>query len=273
MYRNLIIFLTFILGSINFGASQNRYMELADSAEYYINLELWTKAEEKIIEALRLEPANFNNSLLLSNLGTIRTHKEEYDKAIEAYTLALSIAPSSATLHNNRARAYIMKEDLPKAIEDIDKSLQIDSIQEWTLQTRGLIYLQENQPEKASQIFTTLKNNFPDNPIAYSGLATLFARQGDVEKALEFYETSLNKDPDDEEILCNYVFLLIETEKYSEARTHLRKAIDRNPANPIFYLLRGYIHRLNFLLNEAQADKKTAIEKGIDPVYASQFIP
>lgn len=273
MNKYIIILVSFILGSVTVSASQNSYMELADSAEYYIGQELWNKAEEKIIEALRLEPANFNNALLLSNLGTVRTHKEEYDKAIEAYTLALSISPASTTLHNNRARAYILNNNLPEALADIDKSLQLDSIQEWPLQTRGLIYLQDNRLEEAAKVFSTLKRNFPDNSIAFSGLATLFTRQGDIDKALEFYDLALKKDPSDEDTLCNYVFLLIETEKYSEARALLRKAISDNPENPMLYLLRGYIHRLNYLLNEAQADKKTAIEKGIDPSYASQFIP
>lgn len=267
----IIIFI--VLGSVTINASQNRYLELADSADYYIKEELWNKAEEKIMAALRLEPANFNNSLLLSNLGIIQVQKGEYDKAIESYTLGLSIAPSSTILHNNRARAYILTENLPKAISDLDISLQLDSLQEWPLQTRALLYFQDNNINPATRLLETLKNHFPDNPIAYSGLATIYTRSGDVEKAIEFYKIALDKDPDDEETLCSYIFLLIETEKYQDARYQLRKAIEDNPENPMFYLLRGYIHRLNYLRHEAQADKKTAIEKGIDPAYASQFIP
>lgn len=262
-----------LLGSIDCNASQSRYMELADSADYFINHELWNKAEEKIYEALRLEPANFNNALLLSNLGIVHTQKGEYEKALESYSLGLSISPSSTVIHNNRAKTYLILEDYNAALQDIDISLEIDSIQEWPLQTKALLLLQFNQTELSKKFFESLRDNFPENPIAYSGLATIAAREGDVDEALRLYKTACEIDKDDEETLCSYIFLLIETEKFSEARSLLRNALSKNSDNPMFYLLRGYLSQLNHLLNEAQADKKIAIDKGLDPEYAKSFIP
>lgn len=254
-------------------ASSEKYLELADSAGYFISLEMWNKAEEKILQALRLEPANFNNSMLLSNLGIIQTQKEEYTKAIDSFTLGLSIAPSSTVLLNNRAKAFLLSDNISDAILDINSSLQIDSVQEWPLQTRGYLYLKEHQLTSAFNIFEKLKTEFPDNSHAYAGLAYIAELKGENNDALELYNTALEKDPENEDNLVSYIFLLIDLEKYSDARTKLRKAIEKNPDNPMFYLQRGYLHRLNYRLDEAQADKKIALDKGLNPDYVKKFIP
>lgn len=266
------LFLIFCTCLTSFAQSE-RYLELADSADYYISNKLWNKAEVKIMEALRLEPANFNNSLLLSNLGIIQIEKGDLEKAIDSFSLGISIAPSSTVLLNNRARAYLLKNDVDAAITDIDLSLSLDSIQEWPLQSRALIYTQNGDNNNAEYLFNKLQKNFPKNAIAYSGLGTLSVRKGDINSALQLFKFSLELNPEDEDTLVSYVFLLIEKEEYAEARRLLRGAIEKNPENGIFYLLRGYVHRRNYRPDEAQADKKTAIQKGINPSYASQYIP
>ncbi|MCH5232184.1 MAG: tetratricopeptide repeat protein [Muribaculaceae bacterium] len=253
--------------------SSSRYLELVDSVDYYISKELWNMAEQKIMEALRLEPANFSNSLLLNNLGIVRSHKKEYDKAVEAYTLGISMAPSSTVLYNNRARAYLMLDSVHTALKDVDFSLSIDSIQEWPLQTMGYMYLYDNDITNAEKVFNFLKLKFPENSFAYAGLADIQERLGNRENALQLYGKSLELNPDEPEIMVSEIFLLIDLEKFSEARSKIKRGISLFPEDPMFYLLRGYLHRLNYRQQEAQADKKTAIDKGLDPAYVSRFIP
>ena len=253
--------------------ASSRYLELADSADYFIAHENWNRAEEKIIEALRLEPGNFTNSLLLANLGLVQTQKGEYTKALESLTLGLNIAPSSSVLLNNRAHTYLMVDSLAAAERDLDKSLSIDSVQEWTLQTRAFLYLQENELIQAKTLFNKLKNNFPKNNSIYSGLAAIAEYEGNFDIALENYKQSLALKPEDDEAREAFILLLINTDKYTEARNEIKEALKINPENPMFYLLRGYLHKLNFRNDEAQADKKIAISKGLDSSYASKLIP
>ena len=274
MWNRIIwLFIMFLLGKhICFPASP-RYLELADSADFFIAHENWVRAEEKIVEALRLEPANFTNSLLLANLGLVQTQKGEFDKAISSLSLGLNIAPSSTVLLNNRAHAFLLVDSIGPAISDLDKSLQIDSIQEWPLQIRAFLYLQDSQMPEAVALFSKIKKEFPDNSAAYAGFAAIAEKNGDLPAALENYRTALALNPDDEETRQAFIFLLIDSEDYSLARKELRDAIEKYPENPMFYLLRGYLHRLNFRMDEALADKKLAIAKGISPSYASSFIP
>lgn len=274
MWNRIIwLFILFLLGKhICFPASP-RYLELADSADYFIAHENWNRAEEKIIEAMRLEPANFTNSLLLSNLGMVRINKGEYDKAVETLSIGLNMAPLSTVLLNNRAHAFLLSDRISMASADLDKSLSIDSIQEWTLQTRAFIYLQENDLSNAKKLFYKLEKEFPNNTSMDYGFAVMAEHEGNFEKAAKHYMMALEKNPEDEEAREAYIFLLIKTDNFSQARKEIKEALDLNPHNPMFYLLRGYLHRLNYRLEEADADKKIAISKGLEPGYVNQFIP
>ena len=273
-YLKFLLFTAIHLCSFSFCfGNSERYLELADSADFYIARENWDKAEAKIIEALRLEPANFTNSLLLSNLGTVQTAKGEYEKALQSYELALSIAPSSAISYNNRARTLILMDRLSEALNDLTQSLTIDPEQEWPLQTKGFLLLGENKNDSARIVFESLRNLFPENFLAHTGLATIAQREGDDKIALDEYDKALKLNPEDIETNASKIMLLIELEKFSEARTLINKNLSYHPNEAIFYLLRGYLHKLNFRPDEADADRKIAIDKGLDPAYVETFIP
>lgn len=272
-HRFILLFIFFLLGRHLCFPSSPRYLELADSADYFIAHENWIRAEEKIIQALRLEPANFSNSLLLANLGVVQSNQGKIQDALESLSMGLNIAPSSTVLLNNRAHTYLLMDSISQASADIDRSLQIDSIQEWTLQTRGYLYIKEGNTREATRIFNKIKNIFPDNSSIYSGFATIDASEGNMESAKENYKKALELNPEDIEARENFILLLISTEQYPEARTQIREALKINPENPMFYLLRGYLHLLNYRKEEALADKKIAIAKGMSPSYASSFIP
>ena len=274
MWQRIIwLFILFILGKHLGFPDSPRYLELADSADYFISRENWPRAEEKILEALRLEPANFSNSMLLSNLGMVQTRMGKYREALKSLSLGLNIAPSSCVLLNNRAHTFLLLDSVAPAVRDIDLSLKLDSVQEWPLQTRAFLYLYDNDTKSASLMLHQLKSLFPHNQSATAGFGAIAEKEGRTKDALKFYEQALKERPDDDETRESYILLLIRTDDYSGARKVIREGIEINEENPMFYLLRGYLHRLNHRLDEAKADKSIAIGKGLDPKVVTQFIP
>ena len=79
--RKAILFLSMLFAMVV--RAEIGYYELVDSADYYINKEEYAKAEETILRVLRLEPSNYNNSLLLSNLGTIQRRQGRLEEAVK----------------------------------------------------------------------------------------------------------------------------------------------------------------------------------------------
>lgn len=253
-------------------ASSPEYIALADSADNYIRRERWEEAERTIISALRLEPANFSNSLLFSNLGVVQTHLGRFDDALESFRLGLSIAPKSSTLHANRARTRIYVKDYSGALSDLDASLAADSIQEWPLQMRGLLRLNSGDLDGASRDFSLLAANYPGNDVAMSGLGRVAVKQGKHDEALRYFNEALSLS-DDPETRSERILLLIEMEHFADASADIRKSIEKYPEHPYFYLWRGYLHRLNYRREEAAADKKIALDKGADPQIVEHFLP
>ena len=62
-----------------------------------------SKAEELLLQALKLEPKNAKNAMLFSNLGLVQRRLGEYDKALESYSFALNFAPLAVPILLDRA--------------------------------------------------------------------------------------------------------------------------------------------------------------------------
>lgn len=271
MKRFAIISL-FLFFTIGCSASSPRYLALVDSADNYLRQERWIQAEELLLKALRLEPANFNNSLLLSNLGVAQTYEGRYEEALESFRLGLSISPNSSTLRNNRAKTYIFLKENNKALDDLNKSLDIDSVQEWPLQMKGLLLMENGNFEEARNILSSLVKHFPKNEVAISSLGKLAEIEGKNDEALKYYDEAL-RISDDPTTRSWRILLKINLERLSDAAVDIRDALKRYPDLPDFYIWRGYLHRLNYRLEEAQADKKIALSKGADRQFIEKFIP
>ncbi len=68
----------FLTGSANSSdktdIANSRYIQLADSADYFIKKQNWSEAEKYTLAALRNRPADKLNYLLWSNIGQILTN-------------------------------------------------------------------------------------------------------------------------------------------------------------------------------------------------------
>lgn len=265
-------FAALLLGTSASFASSPQYIALADSADNYIKRERWEDAERVIISALRLEPANFSNSLLFSNLGVVRTEMGKYDEALQAFSLGMSIAPGSSTLRNNRARTLLHIGRADEAFDDLNESLKIDSIQEWPLLMRGMILLSKGAPKDAKLDFNRVLKWNPSNASALAGMGRACEKEGNFTDAIKYYDESIEME-DDEETRSARILLKINLEKYSDASADIAASIAKYPENPYFYLWRGYLHRRNYRYPEAEADKKIALSKGADPQMVEELIP
>ena len=76
--------------------------------------------------ALKQEPANNNNSLLISNLATVQRYQRKYGEALKNYDVALAMTPKAVTLLKNRASLYLELDSLSRAYMDYEKVILLD---------------------------------------------------------------------------------------------------------------------------------------------------
>lgn len=85
----IIIALLFCFPAVAFAQT---YQQLSERAIECIEKDSLPKAEELLLQALKLEPKNAKNALLFSNLGLVQRRLGEFDKALESYSFALNFA-------------------------------------------------------------------------------------------------------------------------------------------------------------------------------------
>lgn len=268
----ILILLFLIFSGFCVKAESPEYLALVDSADNYMRRERWQDAENVIERAMRLEPGSFSNSMLFSNLGVARTHLKRYDDALEAFRLGLSIAPGSSTLRNNRATTLMYLGKYHAALNDLDESLEIDSLQEWPRRMRGLLRLGINDVEGARADLTKAVVLFPPNGSTLGALARVEMREGHASEALTLFDKAIALD-DNPESRLERILLKIAMKRYTEAREDIAESMQKYPDDGDFFVARGYLHLLNYRYEEAEIDKKIALEKGVDAQFVERFIP
>lgn len=253
-------------------ALTTKFEMMVDSAEYYSSIKRWNDAERLTIKALKLRPANKSNWLLWANLAEIRRNLDDNEGALEAYNIGLSLQPQSASMLSGRAELYIQKGEKEEALKDLDNLIHLNPDAETARIMRGWMRFENRNLKNAEEDFNYVITKFPDNPQGYNGLAAIKSSNHLNEEALKLYSKSLDLQPD-ETIYFYKTVLLIDIGKLTEASDTLREGMKKFPRNGNLYLLRAYMHKLNFQNEEAEIAIKLAKEYACDSNLLEKFFP
>lgn len=162
-------------------------------------------------------------------------------------------------------------------METLDTILSLDSIAEWPLQTRGLLRMRKADYKGAFNDFSTLTKHYTKNTWGPGGLAKCMEMQGYLSEAAGYYSDAIMRTTPDEEDRVEFQLGLIEnlghTGKLTEALETAKQAISEHPHDGRLYLLRGWIKKMLLIYREAEADKKLAIDYGVDLQTVERFFP
>ena len=215
-----ILFFVFFMADFLFVSAQT-YNEWIDKSFECIESEDWAGAEKALIGALRVQPANPQNALLLSNLGTIQRKMGKNDEALKSYTNALMITPRSVTLLMNRAALFSEMEKFDDALKDYNQVLMLDDKEEDALYLRGLIRLEKNDTTACRKDFEQLLKINPKSSDARIGLAALMKLRGYYTEAIDLYTQVIRVNPEQASLYLNrgeaYLF------KYNDACSGLTR--------------------------------------------------
>lgn len=170
MNRHLFSIILVFFSLNIFSQSRNEWV---DKSFECIKNEDWTGAEEAILKALKSDPGNAQNALLLSNLGTIQRNLGKKEEALKSYNNGLMITPRSVTLLKNRAALLSEMNRIEEALQDYNQILLLDENEEESLYLRGLIRLEKGDTSACRKDFEQLVKLNPTSSNARLGLAAL----------------------------------------------------------------------------------------------------
>ena len=151
--------------------AQSSYRELSEKAIDYIEKDSFMQAEVLLKEAMSLEPANPYNALLFTNLGYIQKRMEKYEQAIDSYTYAVNLAPTTLPILLDRAALYMELGMNDRAYYDYVKVLDIDKNNKEALLMRAYIHMIRRDYSLARADYKSLLDVDPNNYNAQIGRA------------------------------------------------------------------------------------------------------
>ena len=248
----IIIALLFCFPAVAFAQT---YQQLSERAIECIEKDSLPKAEELLLQALKLEPKNAKNALLFSNLGLVQRRLGEFDKALESYSFALNFAPLAVPILLDRAAIYMEMGKTDRAYTDYCQVLDEDKQNKEALLMRAYIYVLRRDYPAARMDYNRLLELDPQSYSGRLGLATLEQKEGKFREALEILNKMITATPDDATL---YI-------ARADVEREMEEAIRLDAASADAYLLRGNIYLTQKKKGLAKADFEKAISLGVPP--------
>lgn len=275
-----IISSTFIISALLFAplaakASENEteslYFKKIDEADKACAEGLWHEAENALVEALRAEPANPSNVLLISNLGIIRFNMGQDSLAIATLNDAHSMAPASVTILSNRAKVLAANGYDDEAYLDYSRIIELDSLEISARLPRCLYALRRHDFRTAKSDMEFMEQNFPGKIETEIAGAAVRSGTGDFAGAIPYYSRILleRKDP---EYYSGRAYCYLLTGSLQEASDDINSALAITPADGELYLYRAALNKMRYRPADAEADARKAVELGVDKTRATQFL-
>lgn len=244
-------------------AEDSAYLDKVSEADKAAADGRWAEAEALTIEALRMEPGNPGNILLMSNLGLLRFYMGKDSLALDVLTDAHRMAPASVTILKNRGRVYEANGRFKEARADYDEILRLDSLERDARFHRGVLALNSSDVKTAKADFEFMKRHWPEDVNTNLGNALLEAASGRYEEAIVYYNRVLQEDKNPV-YYGERAFCRIQLGQLQDASDDIAAALDLDPEYGELYLYRAVLNRMRYRPEDAEADLRRAAELGVD---------
>ncbi|RQW05385.1 tetratricopeptide repeat protein [candidate division KSB1 bacterium] len=147
-------------------------------------------------------------------------------------------------------RFSFIRDDLPTAVDYFDKAIQLrdDLPHLWVL--RGIAHIQMDSLDQALENFENAAVKFPKEPEIHYYVGTLLSRQKKYAKAISYYLTALELDPQNDQVALSLAGAYDELKQYDHAEKLYTQLLKANPDSPI--ILNNYAYHLSVQAKELE---------------------
>ncbi len=245
-------------------AGGTQYMQLVEWADEAVAKSDWERAITCLQEAMRTEPSNPLNIMLLSNMGMMQYYAGEDSLALRTLSEARAIAPASTVILTNRARVLTGMGRTDDAMRDYDMVLEMDSTCADAYADRASLLTALNRLSEAEKDAVKFRSLRPDDPHGALLLAVIYSNTNRAADAIPLYTELINAKPEAVYYSARAMCRMLGGE-FFEAADDIARGLELDPEDGELYFSRAYLNHLRFRDVDRDADAKRAVELGIDP--------
>lgn len=259
--------------ALSLTAQSNTYFGWIDKSAKFIENNQLDSAMYVLQSAMKLDPANESNTVLLLNLGIIQRQLRLPDDAYISLTASLANNPDPVLVLHNRASLLVEQGRYDEAMEDYNAIIKQEPANVEAYYRRGLLFLEKNDPKSAQLDFTTCSAIDPNSLFTKLSKALLYKLDDNWVEAEKVYtdiiatETKTNST-----FYLNRAECYVNTDRFSKAAADLHAIENEERNNPYFYILRGRVRLDQFDKFAAKADFEKAKQLGYDTELADKWI-
>ena len=251
--------------------TETPYFQYIDSAQTYIYSHDWPMAEQWLFKAIRQDPDNPNNSLLLSNIATLQRYQGKLADAVKNYSLALDMTPHAVTLLLNRAALCVEMDSVQRAIDDYERVCELDIYNTEARYSLGVLAMERGDTKRAEDLFNEIKRINPNSGLYHEGMGLLHKRNGNHARAAELFTQVIKVQPS-AQLLGHRADCYLAIKRLNDAEADIRAALEMDPDDPYLYLLRAKLNKLRFQRDDMNRDIDTAVSLGLSRDYINQAL-
>jgi len=209
-------------------------------------------------EALRLNPAGA--ATYLTRSGVAYSRLKQFDRALNDLDKAIQIDSHYDLAFYNRGIVFALQGNFEAAIKDFTEALAIDPQYALALCNRGTAYSDIGKLELAQLDLEKALRLDPALADAYNSRGALYFKKGDYDKAVRDFQDAIRINPNHHFARSNLGLALVQKQEYASAIALFEQAIVAQPYDPMLYMQRGYSYALNNDFKKALQDFEKVVE-------------
>ena len=198
--------------------------EKTDIADAYFYAEKDEEAENLYI---RINDEYNDIALVYFRLGELKYHSDKYREAVRYFTKSAEIDTTVSETYFRIALAYYKLEEYTGALSNIDKCLVIRPDELRFLNLKADIVYKTDDFKKTEDIYSAIFNIDPEYENGLNNYSYILAERGEkLEKALEMSRRAVAKKPDNSSYLDTLGWIYYKLNRFEDALKYLKEAAD-----------------------------------------------
>ncbi|MDR1884434.1 MAG: tetratricopeptide repeat protein [Prevotella sp.] len=266
------IFLFLFSVCLTLDSAAQTYEDMVNRAMDHVQQNDFAAAGQAMKAALRKEPANPNNPMLMVNLGTILRNLGQYEEALISYNVAIEKYPNVPFIRHSRAALYCEMDRFDDALKDYNAILLTNPVDLEALYRRGLIYITNKNLLAAEEDFGKIIEIYPENLNGKMGLAAIKKRRAEWKEAEEIYTDLIYKHKSNAGLYYNRAECYLRLNRPAATDSDIKKALELGYDEAPVYILRGQLRLAQYEKRLAKEDFLKARESGMDESIVEDFL-